>query len=92
MKNLRQSAIDRQNILNNGAFINKIQEHFGFTGLLYNGEYLFTSKMLADFFDITTRTLTNLLKQHETIMSNFRTHSGMIILRETEISCPSVSN
>lgn len=65
MKNLTQSAIDRQNILNNGAFINKIQEHVGFTGLLYNREYLFTSKMVADFFDVTTRTLTSLLKQHE---------------------------
>lgn len=65
MKDLTKSAIDRQNILNNSAAIEKIQIHIGFVGLLYEGEYLFTSKMVADFFGVTTRTLTNILNEHE---------------------------
>lgn len=65
MKDLTQSAIDRQNILNNNEAIEKIQNHIGLVGLLYEGEYLFTSKMVADFFDVTTRTLTNILNDNE---------------------------
>lgn len=65
MKDLTQSAIDRQNILNNTEAIEKIQNHIGLVGLLYEGEYLFTSKMVADFFDVTTRTLTNILNENE---------------------------
>lgn len=65
MKDLTQSAIDRQNILNNTEAIEKIQVHIGLVGLLYEGEYLFTSKMVADFFDVTTRTLTNILNENE---------------------------
>lgn len=65
MKDLTKSAIDRQNILNNTEAIEKIQVHIGLVGLLYEGEYLFTSKMVADFFDVTTRTLTNILNENE---------------------------
>lgn len=65
MKDLTQSPIDRQNILNNTEAIEKIQNHIGLVGLLYEGEYLFTSKMVADFFDVTTRTLTNILNENE---------------------------
>ena len=65
MKDLTQSAIDRQNILNNNEAIEKIQIHIGLVGLLYEGEYLFTSKMVADFFNVTTRTLTNILNEYE---------------------------
>jgi len=65
MKDLTQSAIDRQNILNNTEAVEKIQNLIGLVGLLYDGEHLFTSKMVADFFDVTTRTLTNILNENE---------------------------
>lgn len=65
MKDLTQSAIDRQNILNNTEAIEKVQAYIGLTGLLFEGEYLYTSKMVADFFGVTTRTLTNILNDHE---------------------------
>jgi len=65
MKDLTQSAIDRQNILNNYQAVEKIQNHIGLVGLLYEGEYFFTSKMVADFFDVTTRTLTNMINENE---------------------------
>lgn len=77
MKDLTKSAIDRQNILNNNAAIEKIQIHIGLVGLLYEGEYLFTSKMVADFFGVTTRTLTNILNEHEEEVK----HNGYQIIK-----------
>jgi hypothetical protein len=77
MKDLTQSAIDRQNILNNTEAIDKIQNHIGLVGLLYDGEYLFTSKMVADFFDVTTRTLTNILNENEDEVK----HNGYQVIR-----------
>jgi hypothetical protein len=77
MKDLTQSAIDRQNILNNTEAIDKIQNHIGLVGLLYYGEYLFTSKMVADFFDVTTRTLTNILNENEDEVK----HNGYQVIR-----------
>lgn len=77
MKDLTKSAIDRQNILNNTEAIEKIQNHIGLVGLLYEGEYLFTSKMVADFFDVTTRTLTNILNENEDEVK----HNGYQVIR-----------
>jgi len=65
MKDLTQSAIDRQNILNNPVAILEIQKHVGLTGFFFEDEYLYTSKLLANFFDISTRTLRNIINDHE---------------------------
>lgn len=77
MKDLTQSAIDRQNILNNSQAVEKIQNFIGLTGLLYEGEYLFTSKMVADFFKVTTRTITNVLNNNEEEVK----HNGYRVLK-----------
>lgn len=77
MKDLTQSAIDRQNILNNAQAVEKIQTYVGLTGLLYEGEYLFTSKMVADFFKVTTRTITNVLNNNEDEVK----HNGYKVLK-----------
>lgn len=77
MKDLTQSAIDRQNILNNTQAVKKIQSYVGLTGLLYEGEYLFTSKMVADFFKVTTRTITNVLNNNDEEVK----HNGYKVLK-----------
>ena len=77
MKDLSQSAIDRQNILNNTQAVKKIQSYVGLTGLLYEGEYLFTSKMVADFFKVTTRTITNVLNNNDEEVK----HNGYKVLK-----------
>ena len=77
MKDLTQSAIDRQNILNNAQAIKKIQGYIGLSGLLYEGEYLFTSKMVADFYNVTTRTITNVLSNNDDEVK----HNGYKILK-----------
>lgn len=65
MKDLTQSAIDRQNILNNTEAIEKIQTHIGLVGLLYDGEYLFTSKMVANFFQVDLSTIKRAVEKFE---------------------------
>lgn len=65
MKDLTVSAIDRQNILNNGKAIGHIQQYIGITGMEFEGEFKFTTKMIAEFYDVTPRTLTNYLNRFE---------------------------
>jgi hypothetical protein len=43
MKNLTESAIDRQNVLNNKLALNKIQEQVGLVGMFFKDEYKFTT-------------------------------------------------
>lgn len=45
MKDLTNSNIDRQNILNNHYALTQIQEYIGLPGMLFEGEYRFTKEM-----------------------------------------------
>lgn len=65
MKDLTTSSIDRQNVLNNTTAIKHIQEFMGISGLFYNDMYYFTNKMVADFFQVTTRTIRNIIQKYE---------------------------
>jgi hypothetical protein len=76
MKDLTQSAIDRQNILNNEQAMLLIQSKIGLTGLLFNNEYIFTTKMVAEFYGVTTRTVTNILNNYEEEVK----HNGYTLL------------
>lgn len=49
MKDLTISNIERQNVLNNCFAVSKIREHLNIEGMLFEGEYRFTKKMVADF-------------------------------------------
>ena len=77
MKDLTQSAIDRQNILNNSQAVEKIQSYVGLTGLLYEGEYLFTSKMVANFFQVDLSTIKRTLENFEDEIK----HNGYRVLK-----------
>ena len=55
--NLTDSAIDRQNILNNPDFLDNIQKFLGITGMLYDGEYRFTTAQIADFYEVNIKTI-----------------------------------
>ncbi|MFY9259831.1 MAG: hypothetical protein WAO71_04900 [Gallionella sp.] len=48
-KNLTDSDIHRQNILNNPYALEKIQAHFAFQGRLYDGQVVFTKADLVNF-------------------------------------------
>jgi hypothetical protein len=71
MKDLTTSNIERQNILNNRFAVNKMQEYLDFEGMLFEGEYRFTKKMVADFYDIDERTIERYLEKYtEELSSN----------------------
>jgi len=64
-KNLTNSAIVRQNILNNNYAVQEIQDAVGLRGVLFEQEFRFTKKQLADFFEVTERTIDNYLEKNE---------------------------
>lgn len=65
MKDLTNSNIDRQNILNNRFALEKIQEYIGLPGMLFEGEYKFTTQMVAAFYGVEERTIKRYLENYE---------------------------
>lgn len=64
MKDLTISNIERQNVLNNRFAVSKVQEHLNIEGMLFEGEYRFTKKMVADFYEVEERTIERYLEKH----------------------------
>lgn len=63
-KSLTNSAIDRENILNNPLAISKIQEKLDIKGIFFNGEYRLTTRQIADFFDVDERTIKRFIENN----------------------------
>ena len=51
-QDLTTSNIDRQNLLNNRTAMDNIQKRLDISGMLFEGEYKFTKKMVADFYEV----------------------------------------
>lgn len=64
MNDLTVSNIERQNVLNNRYAVDALQKNLGFTGMLFEGEYRFTKKMVANFYEVEERTIERLLEEH----------------------------
>lgn len=77
MKDLTTSNIDRQNILNNRFAVEKVQSQIGVTGMLFNGEYLFTKQMVADFYEVDTSTIDRYLSSYGEELK----HNGYILCK-----------
>lgn len=77
MKDLTTSNIDRQNILNNRFAIEKMQSKIGITGMLFNGEYLFTKQMVADFYGVDTSTIDRYLSSYGEELK----HNGYVLCK-----------
>src|SRR5690554_3157484 len=75
--NLTDSAIDRQNILNNPDFLENIQKFLGITGMLYDGEYRFTTAQIADFYEVNIKTIRRYIEASEKEL----THNGYCVLK-----------
>ena len=69
MKDLTISNIERQNVLNNRFAVSKVQEHLDIEGILFEGEYRFTKKMVADFYEVEERTIERYLEKHSDELS-----------------------
>ncbi len=76
-KNLTNSGITRQNILNNKYALQEIQKAVGVTGVLFEQEYRFTKKQVADFFEVSERTIDNYLEKHQKEIEK----NGYVVLR-----------
>jgi hypothetical protein len=77
MKDLTVSAIDRQNILNNLSAVHDIQEYLGLDGMLFQNEYRFTSKQVAEFYAIDASTIERYLSSNEAELK----HNGYEIFK-----------
>lgn len=64
-KDLTNSSVVRQNILNNKIAVKEIQKAVGIKGVLFEQEYMFTKNQLAIFFEISERTIDNYLEKYE---------------------------
>lgn len=76
-RDLTQSAIDRQNILNNKQAMEALQDKLGLSGLHYEGEFRFTTKMVMDFYEVSRATISRYIANHEDELS----HNGYQVLK-----------
>lgn len=79
--NLTHSAIDRQNILNNSEFLKEVQDFLGISGMLYEGEIRFTTAQIADFYDVSTKTI----KRYVEVAENELSHNGYCVLKGSKL-------
>ena len=70
MKDLTISKIERLNVLNNRFAIEKIQNTLDITGMMFDGEYRFTKKMVADFYEVEERTIERYLENFGSELSD----------------------
>ena len=76
-ENLSISTIERQNVLNNRFAVEAIQKALNVEAMLFEGQYCFTKKMVADFYEVEERTIRRYLKSHEAELK----HNGYFLCR-----------
>ena len=77
MNDLTISNIERQNVLNNRYAIEGVQKQLDVTGMLFEGEYVFTKKMVADFYGVDVSTIDRYLTNYSEELK----HNGYVLLR-----------
>ncbi|MDO9577795.1 MAG: DNA-binding protein [Candidatus Cloacimonadales bacterium] len=80
-KNLTDSPLERQNIMNNQYALNEIEKAVGIKGVLFEGSYRFTKKQIADFFEVGVRTIERYLDTY----SKEITENGYEVLRANRL-------
>ena len=64
-KDLTTSAISRQNVLNNPVALPRIQEALEIKPLEFEGRYVLTKQMVADYFGVDIRTISRYIENHQ---------------------------
>ncbi len=77
MKDLTISNIERQNVLNNRYVLDTIRTTLDVPAMLFEGEYFFTKKMVADFYDVDISTIDRYLMQNTEELQ----HNGYVLCR-----------
>lgn len=81
MKDLTLSNIERQNVLNNRLAVENIQDKLEIEGMLFDGEYRFTKKMVADFYEVDISTIDRYLLQYGEELK----HNGYILSKGKQL-------
>ena len=89
MNDLTVSNIERQNVLNNKYAVAKIQDNLGIVGMDFEGEYRFTKKMVADFYEVDISTINRYLaeyvddtsEKHKKMVDEIRDRFGLTSLK-----------
>lgn len=63
-KDLTISTVERQNVLNNKYALETIITNLDVPGMLFEGEYRFTKKMVADFYEVEERTIERYIEKN----------------------------
>ena len=63
-KDLTNSEIDRQNILNNPYALAEIEKAAGIQGIPFENKTVVLKEQVAAFFEVTVRTVVNYLESH----------------------------
>lgn len=69
-KDLTNSNIDRQNILNNDLAINEIQKETNICGIIFQDKLCFTKGMVAQFYGVDVRTISRYIVDYEAELKN----------------------
>ncbi len=81
-KDLTNSNLDRQNILNNSFAVSEIQKAIDIQGIVFEGKFVFLIDQVADFFEVTSRTITNYISNYENELKG----NGYEVLRGKRLS------
>lgn len=76
-RDLTESSVDRQNILNNPYALEKIQNSLDLPALEFEGERWMTRQQVVDFFEIDDRTIDRYLTANEAELR----HNGYVLMR-----------
>ena len=76
-KDLTKSDVDRQNILNNPYAVEEIKKATKLQGIAFQGKLTLLKEQVADFFEVTPRTIDNYISRHESELKQ----NGYEILR-----------
>ena len=65
MKDLTNSTISRQNILNNSYAIEEIKNAVGIDGIVFEKQFRFLKNQIAAFYEVDERTIERYLETYE---------------------------
>jgi hypothetical protein len=81
-KDLTESTVDRQNILNNSYAVTEIQKATQIKGIRFEGNVCLLKEQVAAFFEVDARTIERYLEKY----SNELTNNGYEVLRGKRLS------
>lgn len=93
-KDLTNSKVDRQNILNNQYALQAIENEVKLSGIMFEGKMIFFKDQVADFFEVTSRTIDKYLLDYADeitqngyeVLSGKRLQSLKVLLKSIDVN------